>query len=187
MKLDNVYIHDQCELVDENDLKKATEIGLEMLEFAKTEKYLSLAANQVGHNKQIMVAVDDDGHDVYFNPEITPQPISDGIISVDPDSYEFPAIIPSFPRKKVLCQVYDNIEVSAYSLANEDRITFKASGDLAKIWQITVLMLGGVDPESIVPCDFLTVRKTDKKKPNDLCSKCGYKNKKCRCEDKEEG
>jgi peptide deformylase len=185
MKLDNKYIHDQCSLVQEEDLEEAQKIGLDMLSYVKQQKYLSLAANQVGYNKQIVVVIDDDGYDIYYNPEIKPQEVVDGIISVAPEGSEFPAIIPSFPRKKVLCYLYDNIEVDAYSLSNDDRINFKASGDLAKIWQINALILNGIDPESIVPCDFMTIKGKEKKKPNAKCPECGYKNKKCKCEQPE--
>jgi len=126
--------------------------------------------------------MDDDGHDVYFNPEIEAQKILDGIVAMEPESYEFPAELPSFPKKRVLFQIYDKIEVNAFSLANDDRINFKAEGDLAKIWQITTAVLNGVHIDSILPCDYMTIRREEKKKPNAKCEGCGMKNKKCRCE-----
>ena len=183
MILDNTYIHDACSLVEEDDFEDAKKFGIDLLNHVRKEKYLSLAANQVGHNKQILVVVDDDGHDVYFNPEIKPQNIEDGMISIAPSTSEYPANVPSFPKKRVVINLYDKIEVSAFSVANDDRITFKAEGDLAKIWQITAALLNGVDASSIVPCDYLTITRDEpKKKPNAKCPRCGKKNKKCRCE-----
>jgi len=186
MKLDNKNIHDACGLVEEDDLEEATKFGMDMLAFVKKKKYLSLAANQVGYDKQVMVAVDDDGHDVYFNPEVKPIEINDGLIAIAPDSHVFPAIVPSFPKKKVLIEIYDKIEVDVFSVANDDRITFKAEGDLAKVWQITCAVLNGINMDSIVPCDYLTIHKQEKKKPNAKCPGCGRKNKKCKCPKKEE-
>lgn len=184
MKLDNKYIHDACELVQEADFEEATKIGLDMLAFAKREKYLSLSANQVGYNKQVLVVVDDDGHDVYFNPEIRPEEIVDGMFAIAPNSITYHATLTSFPKKKVLIEIYDKIEVDAFSLANDDRISFKANGNLAAIWQIAATALNGIDINSIVDADFLTIKNPEKRRPNDKCSGCGKKNKKCKCEQK---
>ena len=89
--------------------------------------------------------------------------------------------IPSFPKKRVLIETYNEIEVSAFSVANDERITFEAEGNMAKLWQVTVAILNGIHMDSIVPCDYTTIRGNDKRKPNAKCPDCGKKNKKCKC------
>jgi len=182
MKLNNKYIHSPCEIVLDEDFDDAIKIGNEMLKFVVKEKYLSLAANQVGYNKQIVVAKDDDGYDIYFNPEIKPLEISDGLISVTPETYIHNAVLPSFPKKRILEEIYESVEVHAFSVANDDIINFKAEGELAIMWQTMMVILNGVDEQSIVPCDYMTIKGKNKKKPNAICSLCGRKNKKCRCD-----
>lgn len=182
MKLDNTYIHQECDIVLEEDFDDAIKIGNEMLELVRKEKYLSLAANQVGHKKKIVVAVDDDGYDIYFNPEIKPKQISDGLISVNPETYVFDAMLPSFPNKRILEEIYESVEVGAYSVANDDWIKFNVEGNLAILWQTMVMVLNGIEEKSIVNSDHKTIKGKIKKRPNAICEGCGRKNKKCRCD-----
>lgn len=181
MILDNKCLYKQCKLVEETDLEEATNIGMDMLEFAKRKKYLCLAGNQIGYDKQVVVIRDDDGYDVYFNPEIRIAPVKNGMFEVEQDTFEFAANLPNLPKKRFLVDIASNIEVNAFSVINDDRINFTAESHLAKSWQVMMAVLEGVDKDRVVSCDYQTIKKTAKKRPNDRCEKCGRKNKVCQC------
>lgn len=181
MELINDKIFTKCELVQESDLPEATKIGLEMLAYAKKNNFLCMAANQVGYDKQVCVVRDNDGYDVYINPEIELLKTG-GEIQVSQETTEFPAQLESFPRKRVLVDVVKHIKVSAFSIEKDDRISFTTDDALAHIWQVVSYIMKGVNQDDIVGADFQTiVNEEPKKKPNEKCSKCGRKNKKCLC------
>ena len=181
IKLVNSKIFNKCSIVEEKDLAEATKIGLSMLAFVKDNNFLCLTANQIGYDKQVCVVRDNEGLDIYINPEMTISKIEDGVVSISQEMVEYPAILQSFPRKRVLVDVADRIHINAFSVGVDDRTIFTASDNLAKIWQVAMYVLGGVYQEDVVDSDFQTIRGTEKKRPNDKCSGCGRKNKKCLC------
>ena len=179
--LNNRYLYEPCVNVEEDDFEEAKKIGLEMLQFAQKNKYLCLASNQVGYNKKIVVVRDDEGYDIYFNPELSD--VSFDINNIQPGfSRPMPIDLVSLPKNKVMMDIADTIQVNAFSVSEDDRQDFKTTGLLANIWQIVVKTLDGIDQDAIISNDYLTVKNVDKKKRNEKCPNCGKKNKKCICQ-----
>jgi peptide deformylase len=180
--LNNDYLYEPCKNVEEADFEEAKKIGLKMLQFAQKNDYLCLAANQIGYDKNVVVVRDDEGYDIYFNPELSEIPIDlNSASSADMISKPMPISLVSLPKNKVMMDVAGVIQVNAFSVAEDDRQDFKTTGLLANIWQIVVKTLEGIDPDAVIPNDYMTIRDTTKKSRNEKCPDCGKKNKRCIC------
>lgn len=179
--LNDKYIYDECESITEEEFDDVIGFGKKMLEYCKKKKLISLVANQVGCKKQMCVVTDDDGYDIYLNPELEDIPIEDEMISVSQECTPMPFDIMSFDKSKIMVGVVDAVKIHAYSFNKDDWISFTADGALGKVWQVVMYIMNGVNEGDLVKKDYLTIKSNKKKKPNDKCSSCGKKNKKCTC------
>jgi len=185
LMLDNRHIFKSTVEIDIKDEKSVYEVSIlanRMAKFAADNKYVMLAANQVGYNCRMGILLDNgpiSGFSAYVNAKLVDADID---INNDlPASLNVPYKVVSFPEQQLIIPIKSKIKVVMYDLIEDKNDEFEGGGTTAEFWQIMISILDGVDKSKLVSRDFMTIKGSDKIGRNKKCSKCGKKNKKCAC------
>lgn len=191
-ELSNKCIFDPVELVDDDELSTMLNVGMKMIDMAKSLKDCAcLTANQIGIPKRLNIIADQNsphGYNIFVNADVVSSANTntgsiDGLsINLEPDRHTIFVDSASFPRNKLRLEVCQQVTVSGFSLITNDLEEFEAEGTLAYYWQAILHLFNGMKKEDIVSRDVMTLRGKSRIKPNARCQECGRKFKKCRCE-----